>query len=140
MKPEKVSWGSLLAHNGWQWDSQKSIGEEYGYYYAEICGKEYWNIGCWARVSNGVEGINACGDLGVAWIECDINTYTDREYIKIGDALEVLSAIENAENNLLRCGIPFVKDYRFHGKNVANKARRNAAIRKKRGLDSEAKT
>ena len=138
MTPDKISWGRLLAHNGWQWDSQKSYGEEYSYYYAEICGRDYYNIGCWARVSDRSEGLNACGDYGVAWIECDISTYTSGEYICASDALEVLAAIENAENNLLRCGIPFTKDYRFHGKNVANKKRRNAAIRKKRGLDGEA--
>ena len=130
-----VSWGTLLACNGWQWDSQKSYEEDYGYYYAEICGNEYFNVGCWARVSDGAKGVKACGDYGIAWIECDISTYTSRDYLTVRDALEVLHAVENAENNLLRCGVPFTKDYRFHGKNAANKARRNAAMRKKRRIE-----
>lgn len=137
MKPEKISWWRLMGCSGWQWDSQKSIDEEYGFYYAEICGHDY-GVGCWARVSDGSEGYGACGDYGVVWIECDITTYTSREYIGISDALEVLNAIENAEKNLLRNGIPFVADYRFHGKYAVNKERKNAAIRKKCGLDIEA--
>lgn len=36
-----IRWGKMLAMNGWQWDSAKSYEEEYGYYYAEICGREY---------------------------------------------------------------------------------------------------
>ncbi|MBQ8708493.1 MAG: hypothetical protein IJ523_10440 [Succinivibrionaceae bacterium] len=134
MKPEKVSWARLLACSGWQRDSQKSYDEDYSYYYSEICGHDYYNIGCWARVSDTEKGCSASGDFGVVWIECDISTYTSCEYISLSDAREVISAIENAENNLLRNGIPFVADYRFHGKYAANKERRNAAIRKKRGL------
>ena len=130
-KPE-IRWGRMLAMNGWQWDSAKS----YEDYYAEICGHDYYNIGCWARISDGSRGINACGDYGVAWIECDISTYTSCEYLSVADALEVLAAIDNAESNLLRCGIPFVKGHRFHGEDAGKKAEWNASIREELGLDA----
>lgn len=136
VEKSEIRWGRMLAMNGWQWDSAKSYEEEYGYYYAEICGKDYYNIGCWARVSDGSRGINACGDYGVAWIECDISTYTSCEYLSAADALEVLAAIDHAESNLLRCGIPFVKDHRFHGEEAEDKAQQNASIRGKLGLDA----
>jgi len=52
-------------------------------------------------------------------------------------AQEIMYAIDHAESNLLKCGIPFTHDYRFSGRNAANKAKRNEAIRKKLGLAKE---
>lgn len=72
----------------------------------------------------------------MAWIECDISTYSSCEYLSAANALEVLAAIDHAESNLLRCGIPFVKDHRFHGDEAEEKAKRNASIREKLGLDA----
>ena len=129
----KIDWLRLLGNNGWQWDSQKSYDEEYSFYEAKILGCGY-EVGCFARVSDNYKGYRASGDYGVAWIECDVSTYTSAEYLSINDAREVMSAIENAEANLLKCGVPFVNGYRFNGKNASNKARRNAAIRRKLGL------
>lgn len=128
----KISWLRILGNNGWEWLSQQSIGEEYSFYQATIYANGYF-VRCFARVSDTHRGYDACGDYGVAWIECDISTYTSREYIGRDDAFEVLAAIDKAESNLLRCGVPFTKDYRF-SKNQYNKARRNNAIRKNLGI------
>lgn len=130
-----VDWLYLLGNNGWLWNSEKSYQEEYVFYEARIMGLEY-DVGCWARVSDGDRGYRACGDYGVAWIECDISTYTSSEFITMHDVQEVTYAIDHAETNLLNCGIPFTADYKFHGKNASNKARRNAAIRRKLRLKS----
>ena len=46
-------------------------------------------------------------------------------------------ALEQAEDNLLTLEIPFDEHYEFHGKNKANKKRRNDAIRRR--LDMETK-
>ena len=139
MKAEsnRVDWTRLLGENGWQWDSAKSYedGDGYSFYEARIDGFDY-AVGCWARVSDGPKGFSASGDYGVAWIECDLSEYTSREYYGYSDALEIMYAIDNAEKNLLKCGIPFVAGYRFHGKNASNKARRNSAIRRKMRLDT----
>lgn len=137
-KQGEINWLRLLGENGWQWDSAKSYddGDGYSFYEARISGFEY-DVGCWARVSDGPKGYSASGDYGVAWIECDLSTYTSREYFTTHDALEIEYAVDHAETNLLKCGIPFTDGYRFHGKNVHNKARRNAAIRKKLGLMSK---
>lgn len=135
-EPNGVGWMRLLGENGWQWDSAKSYQEEYGFYEAQIFGSQY-SVCCWARVSDGNEGYRTSGDWGVAWIECDISTYTSREYLTRDDAREIECAIDHAETNLLTCGIPFTDGYRFSGKNAFNKARRNAAIRRKYGLVSK---
>jgi len=130
-----VNWLRLLGENGWQWDSEKSYddGDGYSFYEARIYGFEY-EVGCWARVSDGSKGYSTSGDYGVVWIECDLSIYTTREYFGNDDALEILYAIDHAETNLLKCGIPFIDGYRFHGKNAFNKARRNASVRRKLGL------
>ena len=135
-----IAWYKLLGENGWQRDSEKSYDDNDGYsfYGARIDGFEY-DVGCWARVSDGPKGYDSSGDYGVAWIECDLSTYTIREYFSTHDALEIEYAVDHAETNLLKCGIPFVDGYRFHGKNAYNKARRNAAIRRKLGLHVEVK-
>lgn len=132
---QDIKWYRLLGENGWQWDSEKSYkdGDEYSFYEARINGFEY-DVGCWARVSDGPKGYRASGDYGVAWIECDLSTYTSREYFTVDDAREIEFAVDHAETNLLKCGIPFTDGYRFHGKNAYNKARRNDAIRRKLGL------
>lgn len=126
-----------MGENGWQWDSEKSMldDDEYSFYEAVIDGLEY-AVRCWARVSDSPKGYRVSGDYGVAWIECDLSEYTSREYYSYSDALEIMYAIDHAETNLLKCGIPFVDGYMFHGKTVYNKARRNAAIRKKLGLSA----
>lgn len=127
-----INWLRILGNNGWEWLSQQSIDEEYSFYQATIYANGYF-VRCFARVSDTYRGYDACGDYGVAWIECDISTYTSREYIGRDDAFEVLAAIDKAESNLLRCGVPFTKDYRF-SKNLYHKALRNNAIRKKLGI------
>lgn len=130
-----INWCSLLGENGWQWDSAKSMLDdyEYSFYEAVIDGFEY-AVRCWARVCDGPKSYEVSGDYGVAWIECDLSEYTTREYYGYSDALEIMYAIDHAETNLLKCGIPFVDGYMFHGKTAYNKARRNAAIRRKLGL------
>ena len=135
-KCDGVDWLRLLGKNGWRWDSKKSIQVEYSFYEARIFGCHY-DVGCWARVSDTPDGNSASGDWGVAWIECDVSTYTSRDYLTLDDAWEIMCAIDHAETNLLRCGIPFVNGYRFNGKNASNKARRNEALRKKLGLKTK---
>jgi len=130
-----LKWTRKMGENCWQWDSQKSYneGDGYSFYEAVVDGFEY-AVKCWARVCDSEKSYEVSGDYGVAWIECDLSKYTTREYYGYSDALEIMYAIDHAEANLLKCGIPFVAGYRFHGKTAYNKARRNEAIRKKLGL------
>ena len=130
----KIDWLRLLGNNGWKWNATESVDDEYGVYEANIFGRQY-NVRCCARVSDTENGYHASGDYGVAWIECNLSVYTCREYYGESDAREILYAIDHAETNLLKCGIPFTTDYRFSGRNASNKARRNKAIRRKLGLE-----
>lgn len=130
----KINWLKLLGNNGWRWKSDESIDEDYSLYDANIFGHQY-NVRCCARVADNEQGYNASGDYGVVWIECDLSAYTNRKYYCDHDAKESLYAIDHAETNLLKCGIPFTADYSFSGRNASNKARRNMAIRRKLGLE-----
>ena len=133
---KSINWLYLLGRNGWHPDFAKSYDEEYSFYGCEILGSEYF-VKCWARVSDKDDGFGASGDWGVAWVECDVSTYTSQEYLGRNDAQEIISSIDHAEINLLKCGIPFTHGYRFSGRNAANKAKSNEAIRKKLGLAKE---
>lgn len=137
-RSEDINWLRLLGENGWQWDSSKSYQEDYSFYEARILGFEH-EMACWARVSDGDMGYKASGDYGVAWIECEPSNYTSNEYYSWNEALEIMYSIDHAEENLLKCGVPFTAGYRFHGKTAYNKARRNATIRRKLGLNEGAK-
>ena len=135
-KRGEIDWLRLLGNNGWQLDTAESYGEDYSQYKATILGAEY-DVGCIAMVSDADSGYHACGDYGIAWIECDVSTFTSADYFTTRDADEIIWATKNAEANLLRCGVPFVRGYRFKGKNSANMARRNASLRRRLGLDKE---
>lgn len=128
-----IDWLRLLGIGGWKCDYAKSIDDEYSFYGSKVFGCQYF-VNCWARISDLKKGYEASGDWGVAWIECDVSEYTSREYLGKDDAKEIMYAIDHAETNLLNNGVPFTKGYRFSGKNAANKARRNASIRRKLGL------
>ena len=54
-------------------------------------------------------------------------SYTDLE--------DMLTGIILAEENLVRCGIPFCPDYEFHSPNKANLKRRNDATRKRLNME-----
>ena len=49
----------------------------------------------------------------------------------------MLRAIELAEDNLLAIGMPFTPDYQFHGRNKANKKRRNDKLRRLYNLEEK---
>ena len=50
--------------------------------------------------------------------------------LSYNDIEDMQEAIIHAEENLLKIGMPFIKDYKFHGKNAANKSRRNEKLRR----------
>lgn len=81
-------------------------------------------------------GIN--GEYGVMWLNVKYE-YEDADGHSWRELDEMKSAIIDAEDNLIAIGIPFEAEYEFHGKNRANKKRKNDALIRKLNLKEKAK-
>lgn len=129
----------ILGHNGWRWlmyDKDKlSITTDYEQYAAEFLGRDYSSTVV-AIVSEYPDHLKLDGHYGVLWLEAVYENKRDGCY-SIDDMEDMKQSIINAEENLLMIGMPFTKDYKFHGKNTANKMRRNSKLRKLYDLEAK---
>ena len=91
-----------------------------------------WEMDVYVYVSSSYLGVNSEGYIGVSWIAVNYNK-EDRDDTEFAweDAMNFQATIEMVEDHLLKIGIPFVSSYRFHGKNRANKKRRNDSLIRK---------
>lgn len=121
-------WSSLHAfcENAWRWDQKRSIDDisKLNYFVANILVK--YDVIVTAVVSDNEESMSLDGHLGVIWLEAEWEN-NDMSY---HDLECMLKGIELAEDNLIKCGIPFTEDYKFHGKNWYQKQKKNKTIRK----------
>ena len=74
--------------------------------------------------------------MGVAHIQHGLAD-KDGRFGRIQSIHAMLRAIELAEDNLLAIGMPFTPDYQFHGRNKANKKRRNDKLRRLYNLEEK---
>lgn len=122
----------ILGHNGWEWlvyDNDKiSVTDDYCQYKAIFLGNLYSSTVV-AIVSAHPQDLSLDGHYGVLWLEAKYENDRNGCY-SWGDMEDMMSAIENAEENLLMIGMPFTEDYEFHGRNRANKKRRNDKLRR----------
>jgi hypothetical protein len=129
----------ILGHNGWEWlhyeKDMLSITTDYDQYKAVFLGGVYRSTVV-AIVSTYRKHLELDGHYGVLWLEAVYENERDGCY-SIDDMEDMIQAIINAEENLLTIGMPFTKDYQFHGKNVANKIRRNNRLRRMYKLDEK---
>lgn len=138
MKKEKIKQFEgfrILGKNGWKWhhyqnDPLADNRGEYECFTMEFQG-EYGTL-VRACVSLCESNLVIDGHYGVLWLEaaeyeCD-PPHTER------DLYDMIYAIELAEENLLRIGMPFTPDFKFHG-NAANRRRRNEKLRRIYNLD-----
>lgn len=109
--------------NGWE-DMHTDDDESTYKLRIAVCHNNY----VYAKVSTNKNGYHAHCDYGVEWLEHEYE-YADNS-LGYGDIDVILKDMEMAEENLLTLGIPFSADYKFHGKNKANKKRMNAKIRR----------
>lgn len=127
----------ILTSNGWKWLCYEkdwiSTTTDYTQYAAEFLGHAYSST-IVAIISNIPEHLSLDGHYGVLWLEAVYENERDG-CLSYEDMEDMQSAIEIAENNLLLIGMPFTPDYRFHGKNVANKKRRNEKLRRLYKMD-----
>lgn len=122
----------LFERNGWQYDGIKTTTGDYeaDYYYMDIT-IEYTTT-VTAEFIKDWRGLPICSSFGVVALTA---TYEYKEDIIYGEVEDILAALDHAETNLLNNGIPFVKDYKFHGKYKKQKALKNQRIRKRMHIE-----
>ena len=128
--------GLILGRNGWIRNAEVEEELDFGYHFYDITllSRDYYvTVRAW--VGEHYEAIDLSGHYGVCTFE--IVKYEYDPPFGETNLTDMLYAMEVAEDNLLFLGIPFCPNYRFHGSNVANKRRRNKALRKKFNLLSD---
>lgn len=127
----------IMTGNAWEWlcyDKDKlSEADEYTQYKAVFLGNTYSSTVI-AIISDLPDHLQADGHYGVLWLEAIYEYNRAHTYDELRD---MQSAIMIAEKNLLTIGMPFTKDYRFHGRNAANMKRRNERLRRLYNLDEK---
>lgn len=131
----------ILTSNAWKWlcydEDKLSTANEYTQYAADFLGNSYSSTVV-AIISNLPDHLNLDGHYGVLWLEA-IYENERNGCLSYDDMEDMQSAIVVAEENLLRIGMPFTPDYRFHGRNKANNKRRNDKLRKMYHLEEKEK-
>ena len=123
-----------LVCNGWLYskENRSSTTQDYSIYEFKLQSEYPCLIR--AYIAENKEQMEMHGDYGVLWVEvADVQGIT----IKEGDLslgfcdLELMeNALIYAEENLLKIGMPFTEDYKFHTKN-AIKHKKNMTNRKR---------
>lgn len=128
----------ILCQNGWEWHSYNTDWlikmddcEDYFQYTLDVLGHSYVTT-VRAVVAAHTKHLDINGHLGVLWL--DAAKYECEPPYEEHALTDMLTAIEYAENNLLKIGMPFTPDYKFHG-NAANKRRKNEKLRKMYNLE-----
>lgn len=85
------------------------------------------------EVSSDWESIVAAGHHGVLSVHC--SKYECEMPYSYDDLNDIKRGLIAGEENLLAIGMPFEPDYEFHGRNIANKIRRNEKLRRNFMLD-----
>jgi len=127
----------IMTGNAWEWlcyDKDKlSEADEYTQYKAVFLGNTYSSTVI-AIISDLPDHLQLDGHYGVLWLEAIYEYGRAHSYDELRD---MQSAIMVAEKNLLTIGMPFTKNYRFHGRNAANMKRRNERLRRLYNLDEK---
>ena len=129
----------ILCCNGWEWHHyntdwliQMDDTEDYFQYTLEVLGHSYKST-VRAVVASHSRHLCIDGHYGVLWL--DVAKYENNPPYEEHALTDMITAIGYAEDNLLAIGMPFTPDYDFHGRNKANKKRRNDALRRKYNLE-----
>jgi hypothetical protein len=131
-KPKEFDAGRIMMNNCWKRRGYHNEDRIQAEYRAEFTGRHYSSEVA-ALVSENDDGLWEYSHYGVVRLEVFCSPRPPYEWYELEDAQV---AIELAEDNLLRIGMPFEPDFVFHGRNKANQVRRNLALRKKYGMDA----
>ena len=124
---------AMFERNGWNYDLKQSEENNFEsvFYYMDITIEYKTRVT--AEFVKEYRGLNIASSFGVVGLYGNYE-YTDMTFGEIEDMLE---AMVHAEDNLLNNGIPFIKDYNFHGKNKKQKALKNQRLREKLHLEEQ---
>lgn len=132
----------ILCQNGWEWHHHPSdevciakghtslVNCDYDLYTATFLG-EYTST-VLACVSSHEKHLCNDGHYGVLWLE--VFDYECEKPYSYGDLEDMQFAIECAERNLLKIGMPFTKDYKFYCRDEGME-QRNYELREMYHLD-----
>lgn len=124
-----------MCGNGWKWEQLDHYPSEEDYTtYTMTFLSIMYEVTCYARVSAYEKNLKVDGHYGVLWLEMEHEYQESNGCLSEADIKDMVYTFELAEDNLLRCGVPFTPDYKFHGRNKANMKRKNDALRRKLGL------
>ena len=137
MKHKEYNPLRTLGENGWEWrcyntDEYSSGCEEYECFTMWIHG-DYSTL-VRACVSEYPQHLSLDGHYGVLWLEAA--EYECKPPHSENDLYDMIYALEKAEENLLKIGMPFTPDYKFHG-NRHNRKLRNDKLRQIYNLDEK---
>ena len=121
----------IMSRNGWVWDAYNEENEERHRYRMNVLGGSNHST-ITAVTYEAPSHLSVGGDYGVTWLEAE---YENKLPYSWNDLLDIQQAIITAEENLLTIGMPFLRDYKFHGRNIANKKRRNDKLRRMYDID-----
>ena len=122
----------LFECNGWKLNYDKTSQDNDGsYYYSMDIPIEYITT-VTAEFIKDWKGFPICNSFGVVALTA---TYEYKEDLLYEEVEDIIAALDHAETNLLNNGIPFEKDYKFHGKYKKQKALKNQRIRKRMHID-----
>ena len=127
--------------NGWDFsfpsDFESNNREEHESLYSMVILEEY-KCTVTAHVITDSYQLGINGEYGVMWINVEYE-YDSEDGHSWSELEEMRAAIIDAEDNLVKIGIPFESGYDFHGPNRANKKRKNDALIRKLNLAEKAK-
>lgn len=127
----------LMGNHGWIWETHAEEGDEHYFFTKTVLSNDY-KVKVNAIVYSGWKHLDESGHYGVAWLDfvdypdCTIDKWHG---LTIHELEDIIHGMILAEEDLVRCGIPFVPDYHFHGPNAWNMKRRNDATRKRLNID-----
>ena len=123
-----------LTRNGWLYSKENisSTTQDYSVYEFKLQSEYPCLIR--AYIAENKEQSEMHGDYGVLWVQCDsVDGITMEEgdlCLGFCDLKLMENALIYAEENLLKIGMPFTEDYKFHTKN-AIKHKKNMTNRKR---------
>lgn len=130
--PSSINHFDLFLRNGWKYESEKTANNDFESSFYSLNITIDFTTTVTAEFMSDWRGLSHCGSLGIVALTAN---YEYKEDLLFEELEDIMAALDHAENNLLNNGIPFVKDYKFHGKNKKQKALINQRIRRRMHIE-----
>ena len=140
MNKEKYEPLHILCRNGWTWHCYRNDpiiqmndpDDEYEVYTNTFLG--WYTTTVRAAISQCSDHLCIYGHYGVLWLDV-VKYECDPPYSR-NDMEDMLTVLKYAEEHLLKIGMPFTPDYKFHGNDPEAMRQRNMELRQLYDLDA----